>query len=189
MSELHYLQDLIRIGNVVSTNNKTKSVRVQFPDLDNVVSHDLRMIFRRTGTDQDSGGLPDIGEQVVCLFLPSGDETGFVIGSVYSDSDTPPDDSDQSKVFHWKSAGGATVSLDRESGELVASGVKTANVAATEKITASAPAVEITANVTINGSLNATGGMSINGNISVNGNISATGSIMDNGGNSNHHSH
>ncbi|MCW9548008.1 phage baseplate assembly protein V [Klebsiella oxytoca] len=173
---LHYLLDLVRVGNVVSTNNDRKSVRVQFPDLDNVVSHDLRMIFRRASKDQDSGGLPDIGDQVVCLYLPSGDETGFVLGSVYSEQDRPPADSGQSKVFHW-TAGGASVSLDRESGALVASGVKTASVTATEKIMASAPTVEII------------GHAKISGDLDVSGNINAGGSIMDAAGNSNHHSH
>ncbi|EPG5002546.1 phage baseplate assembly protein V [Klebsiella oxytoca] len=174
---IHYLKDLIRVGNVVSTSNNGKSVRVQFPDLDNVVSHDLRMIFRRTSQDKDAGGLPDIGDQVVCLFLPSGDETGFVLGSVYSDQDRPPEGSGQSKVFHWTTTSGASVSLDRESGALVASGVKTASVTATEKIVANAPTVEIIGNA------------KISGNLDVSGNINAGGSIMDVGGNSNHHNH
>ena len=185
--QLHYLADMVRVGHVVSTNNSQKTVRVQFPDLDDVVSHDLRVIFRRTGTDKDSGGLPDIGEQVVCLFLPSGDETGFVIGSVYSQQNTPPPDSSQDRVFDWLMAQGARFYVDRKTGDLVINGVKKVVVTATEVAKVTAPSIVLTGSVVIEGSLEIKGKMK--GNLNVEGDIHATGSILDEGGNSNNHKH
>lgn len=185
--QLHYLADIVRVGNVVSTNNGQKTVRVQFPDLDDVVSHDLRVIFRRTGTDKDSGGLPDIGEQVVCLFLPSGDETGFVIGSIYSQQNTPPSDSNQDRVIDWLTAQGVRLYIDRSDNTLVVEGIKKAVITATESVQVTAPLISLSGNVTIEGSLEVKG--TVKGNINVDGNIHATGTILDEGGNSNHHKH
>lgn len=185
--QLHYLADMVRVGNVVSADNVRKTVRVQFPDLDNMVSHDLRVIFRRTGKDKDSGGLPDTGEMVVCLFLPSGDETGFVIGSVYSEQTLPPEDSSQARVIDWLTAAGARIYVDRDTNALVVDGVKNAVVSATESVSVTAPVITLKGRVVIDGSLEITG--SVNSNISVNGNISATGSVSDGTGNSNHHNH
>ncbi|MDQ7104215.1 phage baseplate assembly protein V [Serratia sp. MF2] len=158
------MDDLIKIGLVVSHNVKDKTVRVQFSDLDDVVSYDLHMLFRRTGRDKDAGGLPDIGENVVCLFLPNGDEVGFVIGSYYNNKIQSPDNS-QSKVIHWITENGAEISLDRESGELKAIGITSAIIEAAESIVATAPEITINGNVSITGNLSISGTSDFSGKV------------------------
>lgn len=73
-----------------------------------------------------------------------------------------------------------------------------ATVKATEKITLDTPLVHCTDALTVDGLLTYKGGLKgsggsttavIEGNVRVEGNIDATGTIMDEGGNSNHHSH
>ena len=79
---------MLRYGTVSSVNRKECSVRVLFEDHDDNVSPELRVLVRNTMNKKDYW-LPDVGETVICLFMPNGEETGFVLGSVYSDADKP----------------------------------------------------------------------------------------------------
>ncbi len=83
------LERLIRIGIVTQVYPERGTVRVKFDDLDGVVSYELPVVVRKTYKDKDYW-MPDVGEQVLCLFLPYGVEQGFVIGSFYSKADTVP---------------------------------------------------------------------------------------------------
>lgn len=83
------LKNLIRVGKVSSVNPDNCTVRVAFEDQANVVSYDLPVIVRGSLETKDYW-LPVPNEQVVCLFLPSGNAQGFVLGSIYSLTDTPP---------------------------------------------------------------------------------------------------
>lgn len=93
----------IRVGKVSSINRNNCTARVFFEDRDDVVSHDLRVIVKNTMNKKDYW-LPDVDEQVVCIFLPNGEETGFIIGSVYSDVDRPPaeiSNTGEERVGYW----------------------------------------------------------------------------------------
>lgn len=63
--------------------------RVAFEDRENMVSGLLQVIQMFTGENK-SIRMPSIGEQVVCIFLGTGLEDGYIIGSVYVDGNTPP---------------------------------------------------------------------------------------------------
>ncbi|MER1986572.1 MAG: phage baseplate assembly protein V [Solibacillus sp.] len=78
----------VRIGIVSSVNLKAGTARVFFPDRDESVSPELYVIQTNT-LKQKSYWMPDVDEQVVCLFLSTGQETGFIVGSYYSEADAP----------------------------------------------------------------------------------------------------
>lgn len=83
------LESTVRTAVVSSTDPSRGTVRVRIPDDDDLVSYDLRVLSRKTHQDKDYW-MPDVGEHVLCLFLPYGLEQGFVLGAFYSQEDQPP---------------------------------------------------------------------------------------------------
>lgn len=77
------LKNLIRVGKVTAIDPDTsKRVRVLFEDRSDAngeptVSYWLNILYT------DSTWLPDIDEMVVCIFLPSGNAQGFVVGRIW----------------------------------------------------------------------------------------------------------
>lgn len=87
---------IIRVGEVSTTNPNKMTVKVVFQDEKNLISDDLNVLNRGSKNNKDYW-MPDVGEQVVCLFPPNGRNAGFVIGSFFSDVDMPPIDGAQNK--------------------------------------------------------------------------------------------
>ena len=85
------VEDIIRIGQVSSVYPETCTARVAFDDLDDFVSAPLAILQQHTAGMQFYS-LPQIGEHVLCVFLPSGKEMGFIIGSFYTNGNPPPVD-------------------------------------------------------------------------------------------------
>lgn len=75
-------------GTVVGLDEKTCKVRVQFQDLDGVVSDWLPVIQQKTLKDQ-CYWMPDLDEFVVVL-MDANLEAGVVLGSIYSAKVSPP---------------------------------------------------------------------------------------------------
>jgi phage baseplate assembly protein V len=109
------VNQMVRQGVVTSVNEGAATVRVRIPDADNTVSKELPVLFRKTQDNKDYD-LPDVGEQVVCLFLPNGLEQGFVLGSPYSSVDKPPV-SDRDKK-HYAFSDGSWFEYDRKEHKL-----------------------------------------------------------------------
>ena len=86
------LKSLIKIGEVSSVNYANGTARVVFDDDDSIVSYDLPVLQTNTLLNKDHA-LPDVGEDVVCLFLPSGNEEGFILGAVYAGEVQPAETS------------------------------------------------------------------------------------------------
>ena len=107
------LKNIIRTGQVSSTDPSTCSVRVAFED--GLVSYDLPVVVPQSLNNKDYC-LPDVGEHVVCIFLPTGNAQGFCLGSFYSDADDPPVSSQDKR--HVKFADGTFVEHDRSSSTL-----------------------------------------------------------------------
>lgn len=109
---------LIRVGIVSQVDAVGARVRVTFDDLgsddsDGLLSDWLPVI--QHGSLQDCGyWLPRVGAQVVCAMLPNGVEAGFVIGTIYSDVDTPP--ASGLGVWYQKFADGTTIEYSPSSG-------------------------------------------------------------------------
>lgn len=73
----------LRFGTVVSVDAKDNSARVVLTDGNNMETWPLRVMSRRTLKDT-AQCLPDIGEQVACLFSGQGKEAGVVLGACNS---------------------------------------------------------------------------------------------------------
>lgn len=82
------LNNILRVGTISSANAEEGTVRVLFRDKDSMVSYDLPVLVRQTLRNKDYF-IPDVGEQVLCVFLPNGMEQGFCLGAMYNAKDKP----------------------------------------------------------------------------------------------------
>lgn len=107
------IRDLFRIGKVSSVDGKTSTVRVTFPDKDDMVSAPLPVIVPCNFGDKEYH-LPKEHAQVLCVFLPNdsgrGMNDGYVIGGFYSTED-PPEETDP-KVHCLKMEDGSFIRFD-----------------------------------------------------------------------------
>ena len=111
------LNTLIRIGNVSSVDYAKCTARVSFSDEGEVVSFDLPVLHTNTLQNNDFA-MPDVGEDVLCLFLPSGNEEGFILGSFYAGANVPPESSGEWRTVLFRD--GTRISYNRETHELKA---------------------------------------------------------------------
>lgn len=89
--------ETVRLGVVSSVDLKKGTARVVFEDRSDVVSPELAVMQKNT-MNSKFYWMPDVNETVVCLYLANGQETGIIIGSVYSDADKPvPEISEEGK--------------------------------------------------------------------------------------------
>ncbi|WP_285906829.1 phage baseplate assembly protein V [Pseudodesulfovibrio pelocollis] len=100
----------VRVGHVVGVDEGRGTVRVRFGDADGLVSHDLPVLVAKSHADKCLH-MPDLGEHVVCVFLPSGQEAGFVLGAFYSGGDAVPVASRDTRRVHF--ADGSWFEYDR----------------------------------------------------------------------------
>lgn len=108
------LENLIRIGEVTQVDPSAGTARVRFPDRDNLESYDLPVLVRNTLTNKDQAW-PDVGERALCVFLPTGVEAGFIVGSYYNQQAPAGGEQDVRRV---EFGDGASVAYDREASEL-----------------------------------------------------------------------
>ncbi|GAV21616.1 phage baseplate assembly protein V [Carboxydothermus pertinax] len=124
------LKSLIKIGRVSSVNPNTATARVLF-EAQGLVSHDLPVLQRQTLRNKDYW-LPDVGEYVVCIFLPTGNADGFILGSIYSDDDQLPASSKDKRVILFED--GTKLEYDRASHTLTINAVGPINIVASGNI-------------------------------------------------------
>lgn len=183
------LDNLLAIGKVTSVNDEAGTCRVVLPDADNMESYDLRVLQAKTHQDKQYI-MPDVGEMVLCAFLPSGNEQGFVLGAYYSATDPVPVTT--RNKWHVQFKDGATIEYDRKAHVLSAvipgdATIKTeGNITATAKgsingtsetsITLTAPLITLNGKTLINGALTQGGG-SNGGNASFKGELHTTDNI------------
>ncbi len=119
----------------IVTAAKPGFARVQFPDLDGMVSDWLPMVVPKTLKDKHVWTL-DQGEHVVCL-MDGYMEDGCILGAIYSDADAPPNVGPD--VHRVQYADGGVVEYNRKSGALSidAKGDATVNVAGNANINVS----------------------------------------------------
>lgn len=91
-------RSILRVGEVTSTLPEKGKVKVKFPDMDDLISHEMWVVYRKTKKDKEYF-MPDIGDQVLCGFLGNGLEAGYVLGAIYSEKDKPPVEC-QDKTHH-----------------------------------------------------------------------------------------
>ena len=69
-------------GSLLYTPEKAHA-RVVF-EAHKLISYELSVVQKQTLKNRDYW-VPDVGEYVLCIFLPTGNASGFTIGSLYSE--------------------------------------------------------------------------------------------------------
>ncbi|GAQ24213.1 phage baseplate assembly protein V [Tepidanaerobacter syntrophicus] len=127
---LKLLKNIIKVGVVSSVNPSKSTARVVF-GAQNVVSHNLVVLQRQTRNNKDYY-MPDVGEQVVCIFLPTGNAEGFIIGSVYNDEDRPPTDDRNKRMVVFKD--GTKIEYDSSKSTLTINATGPINIVANKDV-------------------------------------------------------
>lgn len=190
---------MLKFGIVTNIDESRALVRVQFTDMDAVISYWLPVMRGKTLKDKQYW-MPDVGEHVVCLLDENGEE-GVVLGAIYSAEDPPPVRSKDK--YHVRFNDGTVIEYDRAEHKLKADVKGDVEIRATGKcevdcqsdiyiksathITIQAPSLTMKGGSPADGYFEGT--FRLKGDLLVEGNIHATGSIIDGGGNTNHHSH
>lgn len=130
------IKRLIRVGTVSSVNAAAGTVRVAFAAQDDMVTYELPVITRGSKNNKDYW-LPDVDEQVLCLFLPNtsgrGVCDGFVLGTFYSSVDAPVENSGD--VHALKYGDGTIIKHDRSTGKLTINATGDIDIIAGGKVT------------------------------------------------------
>jgi phage baseplate assembly protein V len=181
------ISNLFRTGTVTSLLPADMKARVVFEDRDNMESYDLQVIVKNTLQNKDYW-MPDIGETVLCCFLPIGLEQGFIIGGFYPQPVTRPANTENARKVQF--GDGTVIEYDRESNKLTVDVkgdidlITTGNVTATiggdltADVTGSVSLTvggELTADVSGNTTVT-TPTLTLNGDLVVNGNANVSGS-------------
>jgi phage baseplate assembly protein V len=119
--------NIIRYGKISSVIASKHMVRVTFPDKGGMVSHALPVLVSCSSKNK-SYALPDVGEDVICLFLPNGAQRGFVIGSFYNVNNPKPVTSADKQNITFED--GTVVEYDRASHQLTINVHGNANITA-----------------------------------------------------------
>lgn len=195
------LPDLIKIGEVSSVDPEKCTARVVFDDEDSLVSYDLQILQRNTYENQDYQ-MVHPGEDVVCLFLGSGQEDGFIIGSLYAGEIKPPEASldrrtvvfsDDTRVCYDRHEHKLTVTIEgteivfnRQDGSItvpnaVTINCTTATVNASSSVTLDTPKTDITGALNVTGLITGKGGLAVSGGsgaaVSVTGDMNLQGQV------------
>lgn len=148
------LAQVIRVGFVVARDEAAMRVRVEIVDTttEALTTDFLQVLVPRAQKDRVYD-LPDLDDQVLCLFLPFAREAGFVIGSMYGEVTPPVSSGDK---WHRTFADGAVLEYDRAAHKLMAKIPGAVEVTASgeivvtssTKITLMAPEIELNGNLT-----------------------------------------
>ncbi|MBI3584190.1 MAG: phage baseplate assembly protein V [Nitrospinae bacterium] len=109
------INELVKVGVITQRYPERCTVKVKLIDVDDTVSYELPVVFRKTLKDKDYW-MPDIDEHVVCLFSGQGLEQGFVLGAIYSESDKVPVSSNDK--WHKQFEDGTVIEYDRKAKKL-----------------------------------------------------------------------
>ena len=209
--------DNFKIGEVSSIDPARCTARVIFDDENSMVSYDLPIMQRNSYGNCDYQ-MPDIGEDVLCLFRSDGFEDGVIIGSFYSGEVTPPESNadrrtvvfkDGTRICYDRAAHTLTVTIagtvivfDQQTGSITAPdsvtvNCTTATIHASKSVTIDAPDTFFTGNITVQGLITGQGGFTVTGgggvvancDIQLNGTLTATEDVVASGISLNSHTH
>lgn len=181
------IRNLIRTGIVTDVNAK-KGCRVQIGNLE---TDWLNWITLRAGSTRTMNA-PSVGEQVLILALGGELTTAFVLTGIFSNEHSEPTDS--LTADHRTYSDGAIIEYEPATGALIATGIKTATIDASEQINATTNVVIVNASKQINlttptvicsenltcATLNVTEGGEMTGDIvHKNGTFSSNGVVLD----------
>ena len=124
------VKNMVKVGIVESFNQNNATARVVFEDA-NLKSYDLPIMVKQTKDNKDYW-VPDIDEPVICIFLPTGIESGFILGAYYNQKDKPPVMDQNKRTVKFKD--GTIIEYDRKQHKLTADVKGDINIKATGKI-------------------------------------------------------
>jgi phage baseplate assembly protein V len=155
------VKNLIRVGRVSAVFPEHCTARVVFEDRANLISYELPTLGRGSLSTKDYW-LPDVDEQVVCLFLPNGNAQGFIIGSPFSKVDPPPVNDPDKR--HIAFSDGTFIEYDRSTHTLFLDAKGPINIVTSNQVTISAEAgVNVVGDLTVSGSISADGDVTAGG--------------------------
>lgn len=135
------LSQIIRVGYVTARQPEKHRVQVQCKDtVTKALTTDWLLVLTTRAYEDKQYDLPDIGDQVLCLFYPIGLEQGFVIGAMYGKEKPPVSNAEK---VHRKFKDGTTIEYDRSSHHLDINCVGTIDIKATEHILIKSARVDI----------------------------------------------
>ncbi|WP_219908494.1 phage baseplate assembly protein V, partial [Brevibacillus brevis] len=105
------MKNILRVGIVSSVDERDATARVVFGDREDVVSYNMDILSRGSFLLKDYW-LPDVNEQVWCLFLPTGNADGIILGSTYNQEDPVPIKNKNKR--HIRFGDGTFIDYDRE---------------------------------------------------------------------------
>lgn len=173
----------LEYGEVSAVDHMTCRIRVRLDDRDGVESYWLNVPQRNTQGTQRRPLMPELNEQVAVLLDADG-VGGVYLGGIYSTAEPPPVVDEDTDYVRFSD--GTISTYDRVAGVMTLDCVgallvkcgRNITVEAAEPVVVKAPSATLDIPV-----------VTLNGNLQVNGNVGVTGSIIDEGGNSNHHTH
>ncbi|HFK3155661.1 TPA: phage baseplate assembly protein V [Citrobacter sedlakii] len=140
---LRLLRNMIRTGIVVDINLDDGRCRVQ---TGGIVTDWLQWLTTRAGRSR-TWWAPSVGEQVLLLAVGGELDTAFVLPGIFSDDHPAP--SASADAFHITFPDGAVIEYEPETGALTVSGIKTADVTASDSIAVTVPVVTVKAETRI----------------------------------------
>lgn len=182
------LNNLIRTGTVLEVNLQDGLCRVQTGELQTTWLNWLTSRAGRTRT----WWAPSVDEQVLLLSIGGDLTTAFVLPGIYSDANSAP--SVSADALHITFPDGAVIEYEPETSALTVSGIKTADVTASDSITTTVPLVLVKASTRITldtpevictnklttGTLEVQKGGTMKGNIThTGGSLSSNGIVVD----------
>ncbi|EBU8902432.1 phage baseplate assembly protein V [Salmonella enterica subsp. enterica] len=133
------IRNLIRSGVVTEVDTAQGLCRVQSGGIQTAW---LNWLTTRAGRSR-TWWAPSVGEQVLLLAIGGELDTAFVLPGIFSDDNPAPLAS--ADAWHMVFPDGAVMEYEPETGALTVSGIKTADVTASESITATVPVVLVKA--------------------------------------------
>ena len=111
------LRGMLRTGTVSSVNVANNTARVKFDDKDGIASPELHILHRCSGKNKDYW-VPDIGDQVLCIFNNNDKNfsTGWILGSYFTE--TQPPQVQSLDIMRMDFAGGSFIEVNRATGSL-----------------------------------------------------------------------
>ncbi|EIW2877480.1 phage baseplate assembly protein V [Salmonella enterica subsp. enterica serovar Apapa] len=137
------IRNLIRSGVVTEVDTVQGLCRVQSGGIQTTW---LNWLTTRAGRSR-TWWAPSVGEQVLLLAIGGELDTAFVLPGIFSDDNPAP--SASTDAWHVAFPDGAVIEYEPETGALTVSGIKTADVTASESITATVPLVLVKASTSI----------------------------------------
>jgi len=137
------LRNLIRLGTVADVDLDSGTCRV---NSGGNVTDWLHWLTSRAGRSR-SWWAPSAGEQVLLLSLGGELDTAFVLPGIFSDDFPAP--SASADAVHIAFPDGAVIEYEPQTGALLASGIKSATVNASEKVAVTSPLITCVATTRI----------------------------------------